>query len=78
VVRYPARYLPQQEESSEEEGEASKTESVNEPVGVTEFACTFYSDDLMLRLLKAVADSRPLLLPWDLEGRNQRVDESEL
>jgi len=78
VVRYPAGYPPQQEESSEEEGETSETESVNEPVGVTEFARTFYSDDPMLRLLEAVADSRPLLLPWDSEGRNQRVDESEL
>jgi hypothetical protein len=32
----------------------------------------------MLRLLEAVADSRPLLLPWNSEGRNQKVDESEL
>ena len=32
----------------------------------------------MLRLLEAVADSRPLLLPWDSEGRIQMVDESEL
>jgi hypothetical protein len=78
VVRYSAGYPPQQEESSEEEGEASETESVNEPVGVTEFTRTFYSDDPMLRLLEAVADSRPLLLPWDSEGKKQMVDESEL
>ena len=78
VVRYSAGYPPQQEESSEEEGEASETESVNEPVEVTEFTRTFYSDDPMLRLLEAVADSRPLLLPWDSEGRIQMVDESEL
>jgi hypothetical protein len=63
VVRYPTGYLPQQEESSEEEGEASETESVNKLREATEFSCTFYSDDLMLRLLEAVTDSRPLLLP---------------
>jgi hypothetical protein len=78
VVRYPAGYPPQQEESSEEEGEVSETESINEPVGVTEFTRTFYSDDPTLRLLEAVADSRPLLLPWDSEGRSLMVDESEL
>ena len=78
MVRYSAGYPPQREESSEEEGEASETESVNEPVEVTEFTRTFYSDDPMLRLLEAVADSRPLLLPWDSEGRIQMVDESEL
>lgn len=78
VVRYPAGYPPQQEESSEEEGEASETESVEEPVGVTEFTRTFYSNDPTLRLLKAVADSRPLLLPWGSEGRSLMVDESEL
>lgn len=78
VVRYPAGYPPQQEESSEEEGEASETESVEETVGVTEFTRTFYSNDPTLRLLEAVADSRPLLLPWDSEGRSLMVDESEL
>jgi hypothetical protein len=78
VVRYSARYPPQQEESSEEEGEASKTESVDKLREVTEFSRTFYSDDPMLRLLEAVANSRPLLLPWDAESRIQMVDESEL
>ena len=58
--------------------EASETESVKESVGVTEFTRTFYSDDPMLRLLEAVADSRPLLLLWDSEGRKQMVDENEL
>lgn len=61
-----------------EEGEASKTESVEETVEVTEFTRTFYSNDLMLHLLEAVADSRPLLLPWNMEDSIQMVDKSEL
>ena len=32
----------------------------------------------MLHLLEAVADSRPLLLPWNMEDSIQMVDESEL
>ncbi|KAM0706053.1 hypothetical protein Q7P35_007413 [Cladosporium inversicolor] len=76
--KYGSGYPPLQEESSEEEGEASETESVEESVGVTEFTRTFYSDDPMLRLLEAVADSRPLLLLWDSEGKKQMIDESEL
>jgi hypothetical protein len=86
VVRYPAGYPPQtesteeEEESSDEEGEVSETEEVDvgRSPGVTEFARTFYADDPILRLLEAVADSRTLLLPWDAEGRIQKVDESEL
>ena len=78
VVRYPAGYPPQLEESSEEEGEASETEPVEETVEVMEFTRTFYNNDPMLRLLEAVADSRPLLLPWDSEGRIQLVNENEL
>jgi hypothetical protein len=86
VVRYTAGYPPQtesteeEEESSDEEGEVSETEEVDvgRSPGVTEFARTFYADDPILRLLEAVADSRTLLLPWDAEGRIQKVDESEL
>jgi hypothetical protein len=71
VVRYTARYPPQiestkeEEESSEEEGEVSETEDADELVetGTTEFIRVFYSNDPILRLLEAVADSRNLLLP---------------
>jgi hypothetical protein len=83
-VRYPAGYPPQEEsteeeeESSDEEGEVSETESVEEPTGSTEFNRILYSNDPMLRLLEAVADSRSLVLPWDSEGQTQMVDESEL
>jgi hypothetical protein len=86
VVRYTAGYPPQtesteeEEESSDEEGEVSETEEVDvgRSPGVTEFARTFYADDPILRLLEAVADSRTLFLPWDAEGRIQKVNESEL
>lgn len=66
-------------ESSDEEGEVSETEEAElEETGTTEFSRTFYSNDPILRLLEAVADSRNLLLPWDSEGRTQMVNENEL
>jgi hypothetical protein len=86
VVRYTVGYPPQtesteeEEESSDEEEEVSETEEVDvgRSPGVTEFVRTFYADDPILRLLKAVTDSRTLFLPWDAEGRIQKVNESEL
>lgn len=89
VVRYSAGYPPQEESSeedsegegiSEEEGEVSDTEEPDEleDVGDTEFTRTFYSNDPILRLLEAVADSRNLLLPYNAEGKIQMVNESEL
>jgi len=36
---------------------------------------TYHSDDPMLRLLEEVAESRPLLLPWDSEDRIQKVND---
>jgi hypothetical protein len=50
---------------------------MEETTGSTEFTRIFYNNDPTLRLLEAVTDSRPLILPWDSGDQTQTVDESE-
>lgn len=85
VVRYPAGYPPQQdsttedeEESSEEEGEVSEIES-DEPevAGTTEFARTADSNDVIHRVLTLAWEAKSLVFPWNADGDEQMVNESE-
>ncbi|TLD05658.1 Cytochrome P450 monooxygenase-like protein [Venturia nashicola] len=87
VVRYPAGYPPQQdstsededeEDSSEEEGEVSEIESEEpEVVGTTEFTRTADSNDVIHRVLAMTWESKSLVFPWNADGDEQLVNESE-
>lgn len=86
IVRYPAGYPPSpqdsttedEEGSSEEEGEVSEIES-DEPevAGTTEFTRTADSNDVIHRVLAMTWESKSLVFPWNADGDEQLVNESE-
>lgn len=87
TVRYPAGYPPQQdstseeeeETSSEEEGEVSEVESNGTPeeVGTIDFTRTADANDVIHRVLALVWESKNLIFPWNADGDEQLVNDSE-
>lgn len=86
VVRYTAGYPPQQDStsedeegtSSEEEGEVSEIESDEpEEAGTLEFTRIADANDVIHRVLALVWESKSLIFPWNADGDEQLVNDSE-